>query len=86
LFANAAQQIPRPADTLFVDESVYTWQALDELAVSGYWIGRYQESADACRQLLGDGHLPPDEISRVEKNLAFAEERLSESRSSAKPE
>lgn len=76
LVASAAVDIPRPADILFVDDAVYAWQAQDEYAISAYWVGRYRESADACRRLLNGGHLPKSETARVQRNLAFAEERL----------
>ena len=78
LFASAAVAIPRPADTLFLDDTVYAWQALDEFAVSAYWVRRYRESRDACRQLLSAGQLPASEVARVQGNLDFAERRLSE--------
>ncbi len=35
-FARAASEIPRPDDILFVDDSVYAWRALDELAIAAY--------------------------------------------------
>lgn len=71
-----AVAIPRPSDILFVDESVYAWRSLDELAVAAYYLGRNEESRDACLQLLGSGRLPASEISRVVQNLEFASARL----------
>ncbi len=77
LFASTAVSTPRPADILFVDDAVYSWQALDEFAISAYWVGRYSASRDACQRLLSGGRLPDAEIPRVQRNLAFAEQRLS---------
>ncbi len=77
LFAAQAMRIPRPVDdVLWVEEDVYAWAALDEFAVSSYWTGDYQDSADACRELLGNRCLPHAERARVAENLAFAEARL----------
>jgi glycosyltransferase involved in cell wall biosynthesis len=71
LFARAASAVRRPDDILFVDDSVYDWRALDELAVAAYYTGKLQESASLNRRLLSDGKLPASERARVEENLAF---------------
>jgi glycosyltransferase involved in cell wall biosynthesis len=76
LFAGAAVMIPRPGDALFLDDSVYVWRALDELAIATYYRGKYKESAALNRRLLSEGHVPPDERERVLKNLGFAERAL----------
>ena len=76
LFAEKAIAVPRPGDMLFLDESVYRWRALDEFAVAAYWNRREQESAQASRALLDSGHLPADEVARVEANLRAARLRL----------
>jgi glycosyltransferase involved in cell wall biosynthesis len=76
LFARAAAGVPLPDDILFVDTSVYTWRALDELAVATYWCGKFEESATLSRTLLGRGAVPPSERPRVEENLAFAQSEL----------
>jgi glycosyltransferase involved in cell wall biosynthesis len=72
LFARAAAALPVPADTLFIEQPVYTWRALDELAVAAYWLGEYRESATASRPV------PPEHVERVRKNLEFAEEKMRE--------
>ncbi len=77
LFAARAAEIPRPpSDVLFVDESVYLWRSDDELAVSSYWTGNYDECAALCRELLASSDLPEKERARVTENLRFAEEKL----------
>ncbi len=72
LFARAAVAIPRPDDLLFVEESVYAWHALDELAIAAYWLGKRDEAREINQRLLAEGKLPAAERGRVEKNLAFA--------------
>ncbi len=75
-FARAAAAIPRPADILFVDDSVYAWRALDEAAVAAYWAGRYREAMDANALLLAGTALPAAERPRVQENMAFCREKL----------
>lgn len=72
LFARAAVAIPRPADILFVDDTVYAWRALDELAIATYYVGKRDESRALNERLLAEGHLPASERARVEQNLSFS--------------
>ncbi len=71
VFADAAAAIPRPRDVLFVDESVYAWRALDELAIAAFYTNRFDRSAAASARLLTEGRLPAGELERVRKNFAF---------------
>jgi hypothetical protein len=75
-FALAARTIGRPEDILFIDESVYTWRALDEFAVSAYWVGAFREALQANEELLGREELPASERARVLKNIAFCRAKL----------
>ena len=77
IYARAGVEIKLPDDHLFVSQSVYDWMLLDELAVSSYWIGSYQESKEACLDLLGRAEaglldLDAVTIARIEKNLEFS--------------
>jgi hypothetical protein len=80
LFAKAGVETPRPPDRLSVSEDVYTWQALDELAVASSWIGDMATAKEACETLLarvqGGLSIPPDELSRIEKNFAQVQNAL----------
>ncbi|MFJ6637097.1 glycosyltransferase [Streptomyces sp. NPDC091376] len=76
MFAKEAVRIPYPKDALFVEFSWHEWRALDELAVSAYWVGAYQESQQCCERLLIEGELPDDQRERVTKNLEFARRKL----------
>lgn len=77
LMAQAAIATPRPSDILFVDESVYSWRALDEYAIACYWTGRYEESARVCQELLVGGAVPDEHVARVKGNLEFSQQKLS---------
>ena len=72
LFARAACAIPRPPDLLFVDDAVYSWRAIDELAVATYYVGKLDKSRALNERLLSEGHLPDSERPRIEKNLSFS--------------
>ena len=75
-FAKVASETPRPDDILFIDDSVYAWRALDELAVAAYWTGHHREALAAGQRLLSGGALPESERARVQKNMAFSREKL----------
>ncbi|MFD4758677.1 glycosyltransferase [Streptomyces sp. NPDC058439] len=77
MFARQAAQIPYPkGDVLFVEFEWYDWCALDELAVSAYWAGEYEESKSCGERLLKGGKVPPDHHDRVVGNLEFAQSKL----------
>jgi glycosyltransferase involved in cell wall biosynthesis len=80
LFARAAASKQPPSDLLFVDDDVYQWRALDELAIATYYTGNLEESADLNRRLLCDGKVPASERPRIEVNLAFSVDRLAAAR------
>jgi hypothetical protein len=72
-FAQAAAQISLPVDdALFVIESVYAWQALDEQAVCASWIGKSPESFAICRQLISQPALPEVDRQRIAANRDLA--------------
>jgi tetratricopeptide (TPR) repeat protein len=74
LYARAALAIPKPApDALFVDHDTYTWRAHDELAVSCYWTGRFEEGVEAAERALA---ARPDD-ARLRANLDWCLEKAS---------
>ena len=79
IFAQEVIKISRPDDQLFLPEDVYQWRAVDEYAIAAYWIGKYGLAAQACHQLLKDGHLPAEQRVRVRENLQWAIDKLSPS-------
>ncbi|MFE4415214.1 hypothetical protein [Streptomyces sp. NPDC056821] len=77
LFAREAARLPYPSgDHLFIESDWYEWRALDELAVSAYWIGEYEESEICCERLLVCDKLPPEQRDRVIANPEFARRHL----------
>ena len=79
LFAKEAAQIPYPQhDILFIDNNVYQWMALDELAATAFFVHDYKTGHAACEILLKQNRLPESEIDRNQKNHAAYMERLSQ--------
>lgn len=80
LFAKAGVGTPRPADALFVAESVYEWRLLDELAVASHWVEDFATTRRACEELLDRVErglsVPEEDLRRIRGNWAAAVERL----------
>ncbi|PBC61581.1 hypothetical protein BKI49_23400 [Streptomyces sp. Tue6028] len=77
LFAREAARLTYPdGDRLFVAATWYEWRALDELAVSAYWVGEYEESKRCCERLLDGGKMPDGHRERVVHNLELARREL----------
>jgi tetratricopeptide (TPR) repeat protein len=75
LYAKHASELTQPNDRLFVDGATYTWRALDEVAISAYYVGTENAKrvgADASRRLLViDSALPTSERDRIKANAQF---------------
>jgi glycosyltransferase involved in cell wall biosynthesis len=76
MFARQAARIPYPSDHMRVESSWYDWRALDELAVSAYWVGEHEEAKSCCERLLNGGKLPAEHRERLTQNLEFAQREL----------
>ncbi len=72
-----AVESEKPKNPLyFIDESWYSWRALDHLSVSAYWTGRYEESRNLIMRILSEGMAPETEWPRIIRNLEFTEKKL----------
>lgn len=70
-FMVAAQglHIPIPQnDILFVDQAIYKWGILDEVATTAFYTGQMQLGYIACEKLLNEGFLPKEHTERIKKN------------------
>jgi glycosyltransferase involved in cell wall biosynthesis len=70
-FAQRAMNIPKPDDLLFIDESVYSWRALDEYSICAFYVKDHDNGRAAVQRLLAEGHVPEDQRARVEKNAEY---------------
>lgn len=87
LFAEQAARIPLPEqDSLFVSRDIYAWRALDEQAISAYWVGKRTESFHLCRKLLARHDLPSRDRRRIGVNRDFAVPALTDAASAYRPE
>lgn len=69
MVAECAATIPKPdGESLFLDESVYTWRILDELSLARYFTGRVEGALEAWHELLELPDLPPQDRTRIESN------------------
>lgn len=78
IYASQAASTPMNDDILFVIPSIYQWQAKDELAVCAYWTGHYQQCRQLCDEILSNPALPNGARGRIQDNLHYATERLTE--------
>jgi glycosyltransferase involved in cell wall biosynthesis len=76
LFAKAGLKTPRPKDSLFVVESVYTWRLLDELSIAALSAGDLATSKRACDalvELIERGvQIPAADAERIRQNAENA--------------
>jgi glycosyltransferase involved in cell wall biosynthesis len=75
-YALRGLKVPWPSSGLFVEDWIYDFGLLDELAISAYWTERYRECLESCERLLGEGKMPHDMHSRVKRNAEFAANRI----------
>jgi hypothetical protein len=71
LYAQQAAAISRPDDVLFVDDSVYSWRALDELTVATYYVGAIPQGKVALERLLRERKFPEAHRARIEGNKPY---------------
>ena len=77
--------IAYPSNAPAVEDWIYEYGLLDELAVNAYWTGKYAECVDACDRLLSEGKLPIEKRDRVLKNKEFALEKQQEIAANSSP-
>ncbi len=75
LYAKHASEMARPTDRLFVDEASYVWRALDEIAISAFYLGTAQARmvglAAATSLVNKSASIPTAERDRIQANAAF---------------
>jgi len=73
IFASQASSISQPQDERWlVDSSIYDWKAVDELAVSSFYVpGKRELSKQLHEHLVANPHVPEDDKARIRSNLTF---------------
>lgn len=75
VYAKHASEMTQPQDRLFVDQATYTWRALDEVAISAFYVGTAEArqsgriAADAL--LTVNSAVPESERHRIRRNRDF---------------
>ena len=75
-YATRGLAIPRPISGPSVEDWIYDYGLLDELAINAYWTGRYEACRDACARLLQENKIPANMQDRIKKNAEFAIEQI----------
>ena len=75
-FAKRGSAVSCPTDGLLIEQWIYDWGLLDELAIHAYWSGHYRESLDASIKLLASPVAPSGQRDRFAANARFALEKL----------
>jgi glycosyltransferase involved in cell wall biosynthesis len=76
LYAHRGLKITSPGGGLFVEQWIYDYGLLDELAVNAYWAEDYEICLQTCQRLLREGKIPQNIYSRVTDNAKFAAEKM----------
>lgn len=75
-YAKLGSTISFPSNqTLFISKEIYDWKIFDELGLTAYYIGKYQESVDAYKKALLSGLVPEHHIERIKENIKFSLEK-----------
>jgi glycosyltransferase involved in cell wall biosynthesis len=70
IYARMALEIPRPVeDTLFIEETPYSWGNLDELGAVAHAVGKFHLGMQVCHKLLCENKFPPEQKQRIENNF-----------------
>ena len=72
LVASYGSQISYPKDILFIEKWIYDYGLLLEKSISGYWLGKYEESLQISQKILKQQNLPTNVEECIEKNIEWA--------------
>jgi glycosyltransferase involved in cell wall biosynthesis len=73
VFAKTAASLPMPLnDVLFIFRDVYEYKALDEMGISAYYVGRFQEAVETFKWILKENQFPPAQKDRLIANLNYS--------------
>lgn len=79
-FAKRGLSLSPSPEALFVDSTTYDYGLLDELQISAYWTGRYEESLELGERLLRENKFPGAQLERMQANTEFARNKVAAAR------
>jgi hypothetical protein len=78
-YVNKAIKIKLPTDdVLFISYDVYNYKLFDEAGLCAYNIGNMEEAYNLWNKILKTGKCPDSELERINRNINFALQYLSE--------
>jgi glycosyltransferase involved in cell wall biosynthesis len=84
VYGKMGLMIPFPKEhNLFIYKNVYNYQLKDEVSICAYYVQRYDESIEICKELLSlvesaGGFVPDSYVPRINNNMAFSVEKIGE--------
>ena len=70
LYASQAAKLPYPKDDiLFIETDCYQWTAVDELAATAFYVGKFEEGYHAARWLVDNPNVPAEHKERIQTNF-----------------
>jgi glycosyltransferase involved in cell wall biosynthesis len=81
LVAKEAVSIPLSNDIMYVENWIYDYGVLLEVATCSFFLGKYQEAYDTCLKILEKENIPIEVRKSVEANLICAKSNILTSQS-----
>jgi hypothetical protein len=68
--------VPSAENKLFIELGIYTYSIFDELGVSAYQLGYYDESFNIYKSLLDNSKVPKEQMERTQNNYNASKAKL----------
>ncbi len=77
-YIKAYEAVPQPVDRDWLSNLpwIENYGLLDQLSICSYYLGKYQESIDACNQALKIKSMPEEWKNRIKKNRLYSLDKL----------
>jgi tetratricopeptide (TPR) repeat protein len=77
-YIKAYEAVPQPADRDWLSNLPWidNYGLLDQLSICSYYLGKYQESVDACNKALKIKTMPEEWKNRIKKNRLYSLDKL----------
>lgn len=71
VFAREAVRLPRPDDTLFLEDSVYDWRSADEYSLAAHFTGDHVTALEWAARALQCRTVPDEDRARITENVRW---------------
>jgi hypothetical protein len=76
MYGKLAKGLGKHNHQFFLDDQIFDWKIDDEISISAYYIGEYQESLNLSNKVLEYSGLSSSDKGRIISNKRFAEKAL----------